>query len=128
QPLGHGGMGEVYLARHPELGRLVAVKVLGGNLAEDETAIQRFRQEAMAACRIGHDAIVEILDIGRLPDGRHYYVMEHLQGQSLHTYLETAGPLPPPACLELLRPVVGALAAAHVVGIVHRDIKPDNLF
>jgi len=126
--IGQGGMGEVYLARHPELGRSVAVKILTGNLAADETAIGRFRQEAMAACRIGHDAIVEILDIGQLGDGRHYYVMEHLQGQSLHDYLETAGPQPPETCLEVLRPVVAALAAAHAVGIVHRDIKPDNIF
>jgi len=126
--IGQGGMGEVYLARHPDLGREVAVKILGGLLAADATAIGRFRQEAMAACRIGHDAIVEILDIGQLADGRHYYVMEHLKGQSLHEYLEAAGPQPPQTCLEIIRPVVAALAAAHAVGIVHRDIKPDNIF
>ncbi len=126
--IGQGGMGEVYLARHPELGREVAVKILTGALAADESAIGRFRQEAMAACRIGHDAIVEILDIGQLADGRHYYVMEHLQGQSLHDYLEGAGPIEPQTCLEILQPVVAALAAAHSVGIVHRDIKPDNIF
>jgi eukaryotic-like serine/threonine-protein kinase len=126
--IGKGGMGEVYLARHPDLGREVAIKILTGRLAADATAIGRFRQEAMAACRIGHDAIVEILDIGQLADGRHYYVMEHLQGQSLHDYLEGAGAISPRLCLEILQPVVAALSAAHAVGIVHRDIKPDNVF
>ncbi len=126
--LGQGGMGEVYLARHPELGREVAVKVLGATLSADATAIGRFRQEAMAACRIGHDAIVEILDIGQMGDGRHYYVMEHLRGQSLHDYLQETGLLSPQECLDILRPVLAALAAAHAVGIVHRDIKPDNIF
>ncbi len=126
--LGKGGMGEVYVAHHPVLDRKVAVKVLSRALSDDENLVARFRQEAQAAGRIGHDAIVEVTDFGTLPDERCYYVMELLNGLSLQEYLDERGVVTVSEALAILRPVLDGLAAAHAAGIVHRDIKPDNIF
>ncbi len=126
--LGKGGMGEVYVARHPVLDRTVAVKVLSRALSDDEDLVARFRQEAQSAGRIGHEAIIEITDFGSLEDDRCYYVMELLQGLSLQEYLDEHGTVTVSEAVAILRPILEALSAAHAAGIVHRDIKPDNIF
>ena len=126
--LGKGGMGEVYLAEHPLLHKKVAAKVLSHELCRVPQQVARFQQEAVAVCRIGHPAIVEVFDFGTLPDGRVYYLMEYLEGQDLAEYLKANGPVSPARCLEIAAPAMEALGAAHRAGIVHRDVKPDNLF
>ncbi len=126
--LGKGGMGEVWLARHPMLGREVAVKVLSPALSGDAEALERFRREALTANQIGHYTVVEVTDFGTLPDGRSYCVMELLTGQSLEAYLAGQGPLILDDAVAILVPVIEGLAAAHSAGVIHRDIKPDNVF
>ena len=126
--IGKGGMGEVYLARHPVLAREVAIKVLSPACSHDSELVERFQQEAQAVGRIGHDAIVEITDFGALSNGRSYYVMELLRGESLRDAVERRGSIPLGESSVILAPVMRALQAAHDVGIIHRDIKPDNIF
>jgi len=123
--LGCGGMGVVYLARHPELDLQVAIKVLPSPLVACEDAARRFLDEARAAARLAHPGVVRIHDFGRFPEGGSYYVMEALAGRSL---AELRGPFSPAwvlACLEQLCP---ALQQAHDRGVVHRDLKPSNIF
>jgi serine/threonine-protein kinase len=125
--LGEGGMGTVYLCEHAVLSRRYAVKVLRPNLTDPELA-ERFRNEAIAASRIGGDNVVDVLDFGAEDDGALYYVMEALEGRSLGTLIAEEGPLEILRALELLEQICGALAAAHARGVVHRDVKPDNVF
>jgi serine/threonine-protein kinase len=126
--LGEGGMGTVYRAIHPELERTVAIKVLALGLAESDDIVRRFRVEARAVNRIKHPNVVDVQDFGMLPDGRPYYVMEFLAGESLSSYLGRVGVVSPRDCLLITLPVTEALAAAHTAGVVHRDLKPDNIF
>jgi serine/threonine protein kinase len=128
--LGHGGMGEVYLARDLRLGRLVAIKRLG---AHGPGLTERFLAEARATARCHHENIVVIHEVGE-QDGHPYMVLEYLEGQTLRQWLRahaaTAGehaPVPPGRAVELMLPVVRALAYAHERGIVHRDLKPENV-
>ena len=125
--LGQGGMGAVFVARHLRLpGKRVALKVLhqGG---KDGEAYARFRREAEIVSRIGHPNIVEVLDFNTLPDGTPYLVLEYLAGESLGARL-ARGPLPVETALDLLRQMGSALQAAHRAGVVHRDMKPENVF
>jgi non-specific serine/threonine protein kinase len=124
--LGAGGMGEVYLARDPRLGRRVALKVLPPELAQDAERVRRFEQEARAASALNHPNVCTIHDIGETEDGRTFIAMEHVQGQTLRQRL-ASGPLPVAGALSAARQAAEALAAAHRAGIVHRDIKPENL-
>ena len=126
--IGEGGMGAVYAARHPVLGREVAVKVLSRKFCDEEDFLARFRQEALAANRVGHEVIVEATDFGELPDGRSYYVMDRLQGESLGVMMDRRGAIPLAETAELILPVMDALQAAHESGVIHRDLKPDNIF
>ncbi len=126
--IGKGGMGHVYLAEHPVLHKKVAAKVLSHELCRVPEQVARFQQEAVAVCRIGHPAIVDVFDFGSLPDGRVYYLMEYLDGQDLAAHLKEHGALSPARCLEIVGPAMEALGAAHRAGIVHRDVKPDNIF
>ena len=126
-PLGKGGMGIVYSARHPVIGKRVAVKVLRGDYAADPEAVERFVSEARAVNEIGHPNIVDIFAFGALPDGRPFFVMELLEGESLRQRLHRDKQVPVVEALSILVPVCGALAAAHKAGIVHRDLKPDNV-
>jgi serine/threonine-protein kinase len=126
--LGEGGMGAVYLAEHPGIGRRVAVKVLHKNYTRDEHLLARFLNEARAANAIRHPNIIEILDSGMLADGTPFLVMELLEGESLGTRLRQHGALSLPTAVDFAYQTASALGAAHVKGIVHRDLKPDNLF
>jgi serine/threonine-protein kinase len=126
--LGEGGMGAVYLAEHPGIGRRVAVKVLHKNYIRDDQLLARFLNEARAANAIRHPNIIEILDSGVIADGTPFLVMELLEGESLGTRLRRTGALPVATALDFAYQTASALGAAHKKGIVHRDLKPDNLF
>ena len=122
--LGGGGMSRVFLAEETALGRRVVVKVLPPELAHAVSG-ERFRQEIRLAARLTHPHIVPLLAAGE-SDGVPYYTMPFVEGESLRTRL-ARGPLPVPEALRLLRDVAKALAYAHEHGVVHRDIKPDNV-
>jgi serine/threonine-protein kinase len=126
--IGTGGMGAVYRAVHPEIGRVVAIKVLKPELARDDAAVGRFFDEARAVNAIRHDGIVDIFDLGRRADGTAYYVMEYLAGEDLAHLLRRESRVHAPRAVALVRQVCDALAAAHRRGIIHRDLKPQNLF
>ncbi len=127
--LGEGGMGTVYLALHPIMGRKAAIKVLKPELARDESLVMRFFNEARAANAIRHPNIIDIIDVGLLPeDNVPYMLMEFLEGESLATRLDRSRPLDVNTAVEIASQTASALAAAHSKGIVHRDLKPDNLF
>jgi serine/threonine-protein kinase len=125
--LGRGGFGTVYTARHRVLGRPAAIKVLHQELLRSADAVERFADEARIVNRIRHPSIVDVYEFGQLPDGRPYLVMEPLSGQDLATRLD-AGPVPPDAALAILGELASALAAGHATGVVHRDVKPENVF
>lgn len=125
-PIGAGGMGEVYRARDPRLGRDVAVKVLPASLAGDAERLRRFEQEARSAGRLNHPNILHIYDVGQL-DGQPYLVTELLEGETLRERMGGTA-LPVRKAVELAVPIAYGLAAAHEAGIVHRDLKPENLF
>lgn len=126
--LGRGGMGTVYEALHRLTNRRVAVKVLLPEHAEKPESIARFHQEARVVSSIGHSNICEILDFGRLADGRPFLVMELLEGETLGTLLERKGRLPVGEAVAVVVQALEALDAAHAKGIIHRDMKPDNVF
>jgi len=127
--LGEGGMGTVYLALHPIMGRKAAIKVLKPELARDESLVTRFFNEARAANAIRHPNIIDIIDVGLLPDDNvPYMLMEFLEGESLASRLERTRQLDVDSAVEIAFQTASALAAAHSKGIVHRDLKPDNLF
>jgi serine/threonine protein kinase len=125
--LGEGGMGAVYAARHQDLGKSAAVKVLHERYDESEEVRGRFLREGQTASRIRHPNIVDVYDVGT-EQGRAYLVMELLDGESLAGLLARERPLSVQRIADLLVPVTSALAAAHELGIVHRDLKPDNIF
>ena len=124
--LGDGGMGVVYEAEHTEIGRHVALKILHPELSRDPAVSIAFREEARAASRIGSPYIVEVLDFVVLPDGRLMFVMELLSGASLLD-LVRMHPVPADRLLGILRQACKGLGAAHKAGIVHRDVKPENV-
>ena len=127
--IGEGGMGTVYLARHTFTGRKAAVKLLHPQLAQDQVLVTRFMNEARATAAIGHPNIIDIIDVGFLPDGlTPYLMMELLQGESLGKRLQRERPLPIHEAVEIACQTASALSAAHACDIVHRDLKPDNLF
>jgi tRNA A-37 threonylcarbamoyl transferase component Bud32 len=126
--LGSGGMGAVYLAEHRAIGHKAAIKVLLRELAADEESAQRFFNEARAVNLVKHPGIVQIFDYGQSADAGAYLVMEYLEGQSLGERLRAEGPLPPAAAARVLARVCSALDAAHQSGLIHRDMKPDNIF
>jgi hypothetical protein len=126
--IGTGGMGRVYKGEHTGIGRTVAIKVLHTDLSRNREAAQRFQREALASGRLDHPNIVGVSDFGVLDDGACYLVMEALEGEPLGARLEREQRIPWPEALEILRGVLAGLKHAHEKGVVHRDIKPDNIF
>ncbi|HKA89748.1 MAG TPA: serine/threonine-protein kinase [Haliangiales bacterium] len=128
QKLGSGGMGTVYLAEHPLIGKRVALKVIHRDLSMNQEAVARFFHEARAVNQIGHEHIVDITDYGQTHEGEYFFIMELLSGRSLADLMRLEGALTPERALHIGAQVADALAASHAVGIVHRDLKPDNVF
>jgi serine/threonine-protein kinase len=126
--IGEGGMGLVYEAEHVEIGRRVAIKVLHAMYTRSAEVLARFRAEARAATRIGNPHIVEVLDSGTTVDGAVYFVMEFLDGRSLADAIHRDKTLPTARVIAIGREICQALSAAHASGIIHRDMKPDNVF
>lgn len=126
--LGAGGMGEVFLAEHEMLKRPCAIKLIRPGLAAKPRVLARFEREAQATAQLSHWNTIEVYDYGRADDGTFYYVMEYLPGLSLQQLVERHGPLPPGRVIYLLRQACEALAEAHEAGLIHRDLKPPNIF
>jgi serine/threonine-protein kinase len=126
--IGGGGMGDVWLARHDPLDRPVALKVLRERAARDAGAVRRFVREARAASRLRHPNTIRVFDFGASDDGVFFIAMELLDGLDLETIVTTSGPLTGARAIRFARQICGSLAEAHELGIVHRDVKPANLF
>jgi eukaryotic-like serine/threonine-protein kinase len=126
--LGRGAFGTVYKGVHPLIGKAVAIKVLSQRFSADPEMVSRFVAEARAVNQIRHRHIIDIFSFGQLADGRHYYVMEYLEGETLQALLERERRIPLARCLPILRAIGRALDAAHTHGIAHRDLKAENIF
>ncbi len=124
--LARGGMATVYKAIDTRLTRIVAVKVMHVGLGDDAEFARKFDREARAAARLSHPCVVSVFDQGT-DDGRPYIVMEYVEGPTLRDVINREAPLPPLRALELIEPVLSALAAAHEAGLIHRDVKPENV-
>jgi serine/threonine-protein kinase len=125
--IGRGGMGTVYKAENVAIGRTVAVKVLHAHLADDGVTVARFQREARAAASVGHEHIIEILDMGVEPNGAPFIVMEYVRGKSLADVLREGGRMEPERAARVAGQMLAGLAAAHRAGIIHRDLKPENV-
>jgi serine/threonine-protein kinase len=126
--IGVGGMGAVFEAHHMHLDQRVAIKLLLPQCANDGALVQRFVREGRAAVKIPSDHVARVHDVGTLPDGTPFMVMELLHGADLQGVLDERGPLPIPLAVDFMLQTCEALAHAHAMGIVHRDLKPPNLF
>jgi len=126
--IGEGGLGVVVAAKHVHLDQRVAIKYLRPKALATRAVAERFLREARLAAKIRSEHIVHVYDVGTLPDGAPYMVMEYLAGTDLGRMLNASGPLPVDRAVDYVLQACEALAEAHVAGIVHRDIKPDNLF
>ena len=126
--IGVGGMGAVYEGRHEAINRRVAIKVLLPQIARDPKVKQRFINEARIGGELGQENIVEVTDLGDLPTGAPYLVMEYLDGGNLAQFVRERGPLPIDVAAEVIGRVLEALVAVHQRGVVHRDLKPANIF
>jgi serine/threonine-protein kinase len=126
--LGEGGMGIVYLAEHPVIGRKVAMKAIHPELSRNPEVVSRFVTEAKSVNQIGNEHIVDIHDFGTTPDGEFYFVMEFLQGDALVDRLKRSAPLDVRRALAIAEQVADALGSSHQHGIIHRDLKPENIF
>lgn len=126
QPIGSGGMAEVYRAQHPTLNRAVAVKVLPKRLVEEAEFRKRFQREAQVVAQLKHPNIVQMFDFGEI-EGTPYMAMEYIEGQDLSSLIRSAGKLLPEQAQTILTDIAAALDYAHEQGLVHRDIKPSNV-
>ena len=125
--IGEGGMSRVWRALDQNTGKYVAIKVLREEYSEDESFIRRFDREAQAASRMSHPNIVNLLDVGVEDDGTRYLVMEYVQGKTLKRFIQESGALRPEIASQIIIRVLAALQHAHQNGVVHRDIKPQNI-
>jgi serine/threonine protein kinase len=126
--IGSGGMGEVYEATHDRLAHRYAVKFLHPGVRDHPEALPRFMREAQITSRLRHPGIVSVVDFNTLPDGVAYLVMEYLEGESLGKLLARTGPLPIARVVDITEQISSALTAAHLQGVVHRDMHPQNVF
>ena len=124
--IGEGGMANVYLAQDTILNRKVAVKVLRGDLANDDKFVRRFQREALSASSLSHPNIVEMYDVGE-EDGQYYIVMEYIEGKTLKQLVKKRGSLTVPEVIDIMLQLTSGLACAHDAYIIHRDIKPQNI-
>ncbi len=127
EELGHGGMATVYRAHDKRLGRDVAIKVLHPHLRESREIAHRFEAEAKAVAKLRHRNIVEVFDVSSADEDEQYLVVEFVRGQTLRKLLQKTGALPPEIAAALAVELLGALAHAHGAGVVHRDVKPENV-
>lgn len=125
-PLGEGGMASVYRARDLRLNREVAVKVLREELTRDADFLSRFQREAQTVASLSHPNIVPVYDVGE-EEGSHFIVMEYVRGRTLKDAIEAGGPLPPARAKDIVCSVLDALSYAHERGLIHRDVKPQNI-
>jgi serine/threonine protein kinase len=128
EKIGSGGMGQVWKGKNPAINKQAAIKILNAEMLSNETAVARFKKEALAVNEIRHKNLVDIFDIGELPDGRPYFVMEYLEGESLDDLLRRRSPLPISEILPILSSICRAVTACHQKNIIHRDLKPENIF
>jgi serine/threonine-protein kinase len=126
--LGQGGMGAVYLAEHIEIGKRAAVKILNAQQANDEESVGRFLGEARLISGLKHPSIVDIYDCGLIEDVGRYILMEHLEGEDLYVYLKRRVAVSPAEAAGIGWQILDALEAAHEAGVIHRDLKPPNIF
>ena len=123
--IGRGGMGVVYRATHVHLGREVALKLLAPELAREQDFRDRFLRESRLAASLDHPSVVTVYDAGD-SDGTLYIAMRYMEGTDLAKYLQREGPLSPPTTISMLDQVGSALDAAHQLGLIHRDVKPET--
>ena len=126
--IGSGNMGTVYRATQLPMGRDVAVKLMHSDLVRNPDLVERFEREAQAAATVDHPNAITVFDSGRTSDGQVYISMELLEGESLSAMIDREIQIPPERALELWIPVVKAMVVAHRKGVIHRDLKPDNIF
>jgi serine/threonine-protein kinase len=126
--IGAGAMGVVYRAVQPLIGKRVAVKVLQPDAARSDSEVQRLLLEARTVNNIGHRGVIDVFGFGQTPDGRQYFLMEHLNGQPLDHLIAQRAPLPPQEAIGILDELLDALGAIHQAGVVHRDLKPSNIY
>jgi serine/threonine protein kinase len=126
--IGIGGMGAIYEATHVGAGKRVAIKMMAKELAEHPEALARFRREVQVTTGLAHPNIIEVVDFGASPTGVPYLVMEYLDGEDLEARLEREGRVPLPTAVQIVKQVASALSVAHAEGVVHRDLKPGNVF
>src|SRR5579871_1593211 len=126
--IGEGGTGVVYRAKQLSVDRIIAIKVLGAHVSTDPSWVKRFHNEARAASRLDHPNTVRLIDFGQTKEGLLFIAMEFLHGRSLRQEIDKLQKLPPPRALRIVSQVCASLSEAHNQGIIHRDIKPDNIY
>jgi len=127
RPIGIGAMGAIYEAIHSDLNKRVAIKRLNHSLVNNPEILERFRREGCAIARVKHPNVVDVTDVG-FEEGIPFIVMEYLEGEALSAIVERERPAPVQRVVDILLPVISALISAHEQGVIHRDLKPDNLF
>ena len=126
EKVGQGASGAVFKARQISMDRIVALKVLPPKVAENEENVQRFMREAKSAAQCDHPHIVRGIEFG-FADGYHFFAMEYMDGETLESVLDEYGPVLEDGAIEYMRQIAGALGEAHSKGIIHRDVKPENI-